>query len=84
MNIPYDLMVLNLKNDECKQYVENRYPTEWSYFDRFSKRNGPACPFSRASLREIFRKEYSSFGETFLCALGSHQWGTSKYQEGII
>lgn len=81
MNIPYGHLV-NLidTNEECLEYVKEKYPQYFSYYERFAKVNGPGCPFARAALKNIYVEEFKERGTEFIGSISSGTWGTSKYR----
>jgi len=84
MNIPVDLLIEIIeKSEDCRAYLNNKYQHEHDIWTRFSKRNGKSCPFARAAIKRIFQLEYAEKGQYFLCSLGSQEWGSKKYQEGL-
>lgn len=58
MNAPVDVIISVIqKSEECRTYLTTTYPYEFEVWNRFSTKNGTACSFARAALKQIFAKE---------------------------
>jgi hypothetical protein len=61
-------------NEQCRKRYAEKYPREFEWFERFSKRNGRHCPFARSAARSIFSTELHTNKDEFVSCLEGEGW----------
>lgn len=57
-----------------RKVLEERYPDYMKTYFRFRDKKGPACPFARGIVKNIFIREYELKKGEFLERLQNNNW----------